>query len=83
VFENRVLRRIFGPKREEVTRDWRKMNNWELHNFYSSLGIIKQINSRRLRWMKHAARMGEDRKVNRVLGGKPEEKRPLGRPKRR
>jgi hypothetical protein len=57
-FENRVLRRIFGPKRDEVTRDWRKMHNEELHNLYSSLNIIRMIKSRRIRWAGHVVRMG-------------------------
>jgi hypothetical protein len=83
VFENRVLRRIFGPKRDEVTAEWRKFHNEELHNFYSSPYIIRQVKSRRMRWAGHVARMGEERKVNKVLMGKPEGKRPLGRPRRR
>jgi hypothetical protein len=83
VFENRVLRRIFGPKRDEVTGEWRKLNNEELHNLYSSQDIIRQIKSRRTRWAGHVARMGEERKMYKVLVGKPEGKRPLGRPRRR
>jgi hypothetical protein len=83
VFENRVLRRIFGPKRDEVTGEWRKFHNEELHNFYSSPDIIRQVKSRRRRWAGHMSRMGEDRKVYKVLVGKPEGKRPLGRPRRR
>jgi hypothetical protein len=83
VFENRVLRRIFGPKRDEVAGQWRKMHNGELHNLYSSPDIIRQIKSRRMRWAGHVARMGEGRNVYRVLVGKPEGKRPLGRPRRR
>jgi hypothetical protein len=82
-FENRVLRRIFGPKRDEVTGEWRKLHKGELHKFYSSPGIIRQMKSRRMRWAGHVARMGEDRNVYRVLVGKPEGKRPLGRPRRR
>jgi hypothetical protein len=62
VFENRVLRRIFGPTRDEVTGEWRKLHNEELHNLYSSTNIIKQIKSRRTRWAGHVARMGEHRK---------------------
>jgi hypothetical protein len=58
VFENRVLRRIFGPKRDEVTGDWRKLHNEELHNLYSSPNIIRMIKSRRMRWAGHVARMG-------------------------
>jgi hypothetical protein len=83
VFENRVLRRIFGPKGDEVTREWRKLLTGELHNLYSSPDIIRQIKSRRMRWTRQVARMGEGRKVYRVLVGKPEGKRPLGRPRRR
>jgi hypothetical protein len=83
VFENRVLRRIFGPKRVEVTGEWRKMHNEELHNLYSSPDIIRQVNSRRMRWAGYVARMGEESKVYKVLVGKPAGKRPLGRPMRR
>jgi hypothetical protein len=83
VFENRVLRRIFGPKRDEVTGEWRKLHSGELHNLYSSTDNIRQIKSRRMRWAGHVARMGAGRNVYRVLVGKPEGKRPLGRPKRR
>jgi hypothetical protein len=83
VFENSVLRRIFGPKRDEVTGDWRKLHNEELHNLYSSPDIIRQVKSRRLRWAGYVTRMGEDRKVYKVLVGKPEGRRPLGRPSSR
>jgi hypothetical protein len=83
VFENRVLRRIFGHKRDEVTGQWRKLHNEELHNLYSSPDIIRQVKSRRMRWAGHVERMGEERKVYKVLVGKPEGKRPLGRPRRR
>jgi hypothetical protein len=83
VFENRVLRRIFGPKRDEVTGECRKLHNVELHILYSSPCIIRRIKSRRTRWAGHVARMGEERNVYRVLMGKPERKRPLGRPRRR
>jgi hypothetical protein len=83
VFENRVLRRIFGPKRDEVTGEWRKLHNEELHILYSSPNIIRQIKSMRMRWVGHVTRMGEERKVYKVLVGKPEGKRPLGRPRRR
>jgi hypothetical protein len=83
VFENRVLRRIFGPKRDEVTADWRKLHNEELHNLYSSPNIIRVIKSRRMRWAGHVARTGERRNAFRILEGKPEGKRPLGRPRRR
>jgi hypothetical protein len=78
VFEKRVLRRIFEPKRDEVTGEWRK-----LHNLYSSPDIIRQIKSKRMWWAGHVARMGEGRNVYRVFVGKPEGKRPLGRPRRR
>jgi hypothetical protein len=83
VFENRVLRRIFGPKRDEVMGEWRKLHSEELHNFYSSPDIIRQVKSRRMRWARHVARMGEERKVYKVLVGNPEGKRQLGRPRRR
>jgi hypothetical protein len=82
VFENRVLRRIFGPKRDEVTGEWRKVHSEELHNLYSSPDIISQVKSRRMRWAGHVARMGEERKVYKVLVGKPEGKRTPGRPRR-
>jgi hypothetical protein len=71
VFENRVLRRIFGPKRDGVTAGWRKLHNEELHNLYSSPSIIRIIKSRRMRWAGHVARMGEKRNVNRILVRKP------------
>jgi hypothetical protein len=83
VFENRVPRRIFGPKRNGVTGGWRKLHNEELHNLYSSPSIIRTIKSRMMRWAGHVARMGEKRNVYRLLVGKPEGKRPLGRPRRR
>jgi hypothetical protein len=83
VNENSVLKRIFVPKRDEVAGDWRKLHNEELHNFYSSPDIIRQVKSRRMRWAGHVARMGEGRKVYKVLVGKPEGKRPLGRSRRR
>jgi hypothetical protein len=83
VFENGVLRRIFGPKRDEVTGEWRKLHSEELHSLYSSPDIIRQITSRRMRWAGHVARMGEDRKLYKVLVGKPEGKRPLGSPRRK
>jgi hypothetical protein len=82
VFENRVLR-IIVPKREKVTRGWRKLHNKELHNLYSSPNIIRIIKSRRMRWAGHVARMWEKRNVYRLLVGKPEGKRPLGKPGRR
>ncbi|KAJ4451994.1 hypothetical protein ANN_03478 [Periplaneta americana] len=83
VFENKVLRKIFGAKRDEVTGDWRKLHNAELHALYSSPDIIRNIKSRYLRWAGHVARMGESRNAYRVLVGRPEGKRPLGRPRRR
>jgi hypothetical protein len=81
VFENRVLRRIFGPKRNGVTRGRRKLHKEELHNSYSSPSKIRIIKSRRMRWAGHVARMGEKRNVYSLLVGKPEGKRPLGRPR--
>jgi hypothetical protein len=83
VFENRVLRRIFGPERDEVTGEWRKLCNGELHDLYLSPDIIMQIKSRRMRWAGHVARMGEGRNVYRVLVGKPEGKSKHERPRRR
>jgi hypothetical protein len=77
-----VLRRIFGPKREE-DGSWRKLHNDELHSLYSSLNIVRVTKSRRMRWTGHVARMGEGRCVYRVLVGRPEGKRQLGRPRRR
>jgi hypothetical protein len=82
-FENRVLRRIFGPKRDGVTGGRRKLHNEELHDLYSSPSIVRIIKSRRMRWVGHVARIGEKRNVYRLLVGKPEGKRPLGRPIRR
>jgi hypothetical protein len=76
------LRRIFGPKSDEVTGEWRKLHNEELHNLYSP-NIVRVIKSRRMRWAVHVARMGKERCVYRVLVGKPEGKRPLGRPRLR
>jgi hypothetical protein len=81
VFENRVLRRIFGPKRDEVTGDWRKLHNEELHNVYSSPNIIRMIKSRRVRGAGHVARMEDKRNAYIILVVKPEGKRPLGRPR--
>jgi hypothetical protein len=83
VFENRVLRRLFGPKRDEVTGEWRKLHNKELRDLYSSRSIIRLIKPRRMRWTGHVARMGAKRNAYRLLMGKPEGKRPLGRPRRR
>jgi hypothetical protein len=83
VFENKVLRRISESKRDEVTGEWRKLHNEELHDLYSSPSNIRIIKSWRMRCARHVARMGEKRNAYRVLVGKPEEKRPLGRPRRR
>jgi hypothetical protein len=82
VFENIVLRKIFGPKREE-DGSWRKLDNDELHSLYSSPNIVRVIKARRMRWAGDVARTGEGRGVYRVLVGRPEGKRPLGRPRRR
>jgi hypothetical protein len=73
VFENSALRTIFGPKRDEVTGEWRKLHSEKLHILYSSPNIIRQIKSRRMRWVGHVARMGGKRNVYKVLVGKPEE----------
>jgi hypothetical protein len=83
VFENRVLRRIFGPKRDEVTGELRKLHNEELHDLYSSPRIIRIIKARRMRWAGHVTRMGEKGNAYRLLVGTPEGRRPLGRPRRR
>jgi hypothetical protein len=83
VYENRVLRRTFGPKRDEVLREWRKLHSEELHKLYSSTNIIRQIEERKIRLVGHVARMGEDRKVYRVLVGTLEGKRPSVRPRHR
>jgi len=83
VFENRVLRKVFGPKRDEVTGKWRKLHNEELNDLYSLPNIVWVVKSRRMRLAGHVARMGEDRGVHRVLVGKLEGKRPLGRPRLR
>ena len=78
VYENRVLRKLFGPKRDEVTREWRKLHNEELNDLYSLPNIVRVVKSRRMRWAGHVARMGEDRGVQRVLVGKPEGKNHWG-----
>jgi len=83
VIENMVLRGIFGPRTDEVTEEWRRLHNEELNDLYSSPNIVRVIKSRRMRWAGHVARMGEERGVYRVLMGKPEGKRPLGRPRNR
>jgi hypothetical protein len=80
VFVNRVPRRKFGPKRDEITVEWRQVHNEKLNDLYSSPNFVRVITSRRMRWVGHVARMGERRVVYRVLVEKPEEKRPLGRP---
>ena len=78
-----VLRRIFGPRRGEVTGEWRRLHNEELNDLYSSPNIVRVIKSRRMRWAGHVERMDEERGVCRVLLGKPEVRRTLGRPRRR
>jgi len=84
VFENMMLRGIFGPRRNEVTGEWRRLHNEELNDLYSSPNIVRVIKSRRMRWAGHVARMSEEWMVySRVLVGKPEGRRPLGRPRRR
>jgi hypothetical protein len=80
VFENRVLRGIFGLKKEEVMGEWRKLLIGKLNNLFSSPNFIRQVNSKRMKWVGHVARMGEEKKVWKVFVGKPEGKRPLGRP---
>jgi hypothetical protein len=81
VFENRVLGGVFGPKRDEVTGERRKLHNEELNDLYSLPNIVRVVKSKRMRWAGHVARMGEEREVHRVLVGKPQGKRPLGRPR--
>jgi hypothetical protein len=81
VFGNRVLRRIFGPKRDEVTEEWCRLREEYLHGKYSSPRIIRVIKSRRIRWTGHVACMGENRGTKKVLVGQPEGKRPLGKPR--
>ena len=83
VFENRVLKIVFGPKRDEVTGEWRKLHNEELSDLYSLPNIVRVVKSRRMRWAGHVARLGPGRGVHRVLVVKPEGKRPLGRPRHR
>jgi hypothetical protein len=81
VFENRMLRKIFGPKRDEMTGEWSKLHNKEFRVLYPSPSIIRIIKSRRMRWAGQVACMGEKRNAYRLLVGKPEGKRPLGRPR--
>jgi hypothetical protein len=81
VFKNRVLRRVFGPKRDEVTGEWRKLHNEKLNDLYPLPNIVQVVKLRRMRWAGHVVHMGEDRGVHRVLVGKPEGKRPLVRPR--
>ena len=83
VFENMVLRRIFGPRRDELTGEWRRLHNEELNDLYSSPNIVRAIKSRRMRWAGHVARMGEDRGMYRLLLGKSEGRRTMGRLRRR
>jgi hypothetical protein len=83
VFENRGLRRVFGSTRDEVTGEWRKLHNEELNDLYSLPSIVRVVKSRRIGWAGHVARMGEGRGVHKVLVGKPEGTRALGRPRRR
>ena len=83
VFENRVLRRIFGPRRDKVRGDWGKLLNEELNDLYCTSKIVRGIKWRRMRWAGHVARMGERTGVYRVLVEKPDGKSPLGRPRRR
>jgi hypothetical protein len=83
VFKNRVLRKVFGPKTDEVTGEWRKLHNEELNDLYSLPNIVRVVKSRRMSWAGRVARVGEDSGVHRVLVGNPEGKRLLGRPRRR
>jgi hypothetical protein len=83
VLGNRVVRKIFGPKWDEVTGEWRKLRNEEINDLYCSPNIIQVIQSRSMKWMEHLARLGERRGVYRVLVGRPEGGRPLARPRRR
>jgi hypothetical protein len=83
VLVNMVLRRIFGPRRDEVTGEWMRLHNEELNDLYCSSNIVRLIKSRRMRWAGHVARMGEEKRMCRVLVGKPEGRRLLGRPRRR
>jgi hypothetical protein len=83
VLENRTLRKLFGPKRDEITEEWRRLHNEELYDLYSFPNSIRVSNSRRMRWAGYIARMEDRRGAYRVLMGRPEGKRPLGRPRRK
>jgi hypothetical protein len=83
MFENRVLRKVFGPKRDEVTGEWTKLHNEKLNDLYSLTNIVRVVKSRRMRWPGHVVHMTEERGVHRVLVRKPEGKRPFGRPRHR
>ena len=83
VFENKVLRKIFGPKRDDENGEWRRLHNGELHDLYGRPDIMRIVKSRRLRWAGHVTRMGNERGAWKLLVGKPEEKRPVGRPRMR
>ena len=83
VLKNRTLRKLFGPKRDEITEEWRRLHNEELYDFYSFPNIIRVSNSRRMRWAGYMARMEDRRGAYKVLMGRPEGKRPLGRPRRK
>ena len=83
VFENKFLREIFGPKRDDQTSEWRRLHNSELHDLYGKPDIIRIVKSRRLRWTGHVTRMGNERGAWKLLVGKPEGKRPVGRPRMR
>jgi len=83
MLENMVSRRIFGPRRDELTGEWRRLHNEELNDFYSSPNIVRVIKSRRMRWAGHVAHMDGEMGLYRILVGNPEGKRPLGRPRRR
>ena len=83
MFESRVLRSMFGPERDKVTGEWGKLHNEELNDLYLSPNVVREIKLRRMRWLFYVAYLGEWRGVYRILAGKPERKRPMGRPKHR
>jgi hypothetical protein len=83
VFENRVLRRMFGAKRDEVTGGWKELHNEELHDLHSSPSIIRNMKSRKIRWAGHVARLGEKKNAYRLFVGKLEGRKPLGKPRRK